>query len=265
MISIRLFFLTLILSTTLFAPIFEYRTMHQLQEHINAANAATTLLVFDLDNTLIEPYGLIGSDQWFTHMMSNHPHIHYLDAAQKIVPLYHEIRKRVPVQLVEVVSADIIRAAQERGFRAIGLTLQSEGLANATIECLHKVGIRFTQSSLLPTAHHLKLPHRCLHKEGIVFCSGKNNKGAALIAALKESGSTPSTIIFVDDKEHHLQVVKKALHEQMPDIQFIGIRYSYLDEKINNFDSAAAAEEMKLFLEQHPHVHDMHVMACGQQ
>lgn len=263
MISIRFALFPFLLFTTLFAPILEHHTMHNVQKHIKAANAATTLLVFDLDNTLIEPHGLIGSDQWFTHMMGNHPHIHYLDAAQKVVPLYHEIRKKIPVKLVEDISADIIRTAQERGFRAVGLTLQGEGLSDATIARLQEVSIHFKHSFPLSRTQHLNLPHPCLYKEGIVFCSGKNDKGSALIALLKESAYKPLTIIFVDDKEHHLQAVEKALHEHMPDIQFIGIRYSYLDEKINNFDTKIAATEMKLFLEQHPHLLDLHALACG--
>jgi len=252
----------LLIVTSLFAPIHEYYEISELLNHLDEAKAAKTLILFDVDNTLIEPHGIIGSDQWFAHMMEKNAHLPYLDAASRIVPLYHAIRNKVPVKLVEEESTAIIQYAQDRGFMVIGLTVQREEISATTLELLRQLTIDFSVSSPLGTTRFLELGQQSLHKDGVVFCCGNHDKGQVLIAFLKECNFFPDHVIFVDDKLKALESVEQALKEYLPATSFTGIRYGHVDHKAVSFDAAAAEKELEEFLQTHPHVRE-HAQRCG--
>lgn len=202
-----------------------------------------TVIVLDIDNTIAQPEHLIGSEEWVGHIITTYGDASIVDIKarfQSIAPLYYDIIHSVNFIPIEKFTADIIRTLQNSGLIVIGLTARSFEVAERTVEQLYEMGIDLSLASLW----HEELWHDCsltyCHMGGIIFCDG-NDKGKVLCQVFDRLNYCPTKIIAVDDKERHLHAIAKAV---CPCIEFIGIRYGYLDSKVKNFDTAAADEQL---------------------
>lgn len=235
-------FLALLLAPSIQACIVEHHHFIAINEYLCPEDFNhKTLIVLDIDNTIAQPETLIGGEEWVTHMMNtytNHPDIRI--RYKTIAPLYYDVVHTINFIPVEHTTAYIIRQLQQSGVIVIGLTARSFEIMDRTIEQLHNIGIDLSRASLW----HEDMWHDChltyCHMGGIIFCDG-NDKGKVLTAVFERLNYCPCKIIAVDDKERHLHAIAKAID---PCIEFIGIRYGHLDEKVRNFDTDAADEEL---------------------
>lgn len=201
-----------------------------------------TVVILDIDNTIAQPNAIIGSEEWFAHMMNKvmEDDCDVRAAVNRILPLYFEIMHTVDFGPVEQMTIDIIRQLQEAGLIVIGLTARSLEIKDRTIKQLNTIGIDFTRSSIW----HEDFEYDCCvpyaYKEGVIFCAGAD-KGKILMHVFDRLNYCPCKIIAIDDKAKHLQAIARAIN---PCIDFIGIRYGHLDDKVRNFDGVAADEEL---------------------
>lgn len=204
------------------------------------------LIVFDLDNTLIETTQELGSDQWFYHQVQEYTQhgLSFDQAVPYVLPLYYLIRDIVDVRLVESDAPRIIRTLQQKNFSVIALTAQGFHLVNRTTTQLKNLGIDFSASSFF--GNYIERQYHC--HNGIIFCHG-NNKKTVLSDVFKHNHYHPHVIICIDDKTSNLEYVKELAHEHC--INFYGIRYSRLDDKVAHFDALKAHQELKRFYNQH--------------
>jgi hypothetical protein len=175
-------------------------------------------LVLDLDNTVMEPRCELGSDQWFVELnkhacqlMPNNKE----DAIALSVALYHEVQHHLKVKAIELNAIKMIKYVQAIGIPVIALTARGNVLKKTTKRQLQEIDINFDK---------------------IIFCEGKN-KGDCLKAYLKMQEQLPSHIVMVDDKRKHLEHVMHAIESL--EIPFNGIRYGFLDDKVNQFNFAS--------------------------
>ena len=82
-----------------------------------------------------------------------------------------------------------------------------------------------------------------LRKEAEAKKNTLNYNRPKLFYMLDKAGYKPNKIIFIDDKHSNLASVERACIKRK--IQFIGIRYSQLDEQVVQFDPKKAEEEFK--------------------
>jgi hypothetical protein len=89
---------------------------------------------------------------------------------------------------------------------------------------------------------------------GILFSSprlqGAGSKGAVLCAFLKTLPHLPKCVVLVDDRETNLQTVQQSLHQQFPDIRYVGILYQrkrFFPVSQKEFTSSIEALLKKLF------------------
>ncbi|MEX0848659.1 MAG: DUF2608 domain-containing protein [Candidatus Dependentiae bacterium] len=204
------------------------------------------LLMFDIDNTLAHPIGLIGSDEWFVHMIEQQKGQgkDFIQALNNVLPIYYEVQLKVPLQLIEQSTPQLLIELQKEGVDVIALTARSLPLVNRTIEQLSAIDIDFSHNHIGPVFVLRNAPHLYMYKRGILF-SGDNNKGEALMDFLAYCDMKPEKIIFVDDKLHNLHKVEAVVEQQ--DIPFVGIRYCRLDEHVQNFDEQLADNELHAF------------------
>lgn len=203
-----------------------------------------TVIVLDIDNTLAHPETyLIGSEEWVAHMICSYGDTTITDPKARfacIAPLYYDVIHGISFQPVESITVEIIKELQNSGVVVVGLTARSFEICDRTIEQLYNIGIDLSHASLW----HEQLWHDChleyCHKNGIIFCDG-NDKGKVLTHLFERLNYQPSKIIAVDDKERHLQSIARALDTQ---IEFIGIRYAHLDEKVRAFDKVTADRQL---------------------
>lgn len=212
--------------------IIESPTIRVVHEHVESQD---TLVLFDLDETVFEVPGKI-NDFWFTQMFNHARALGHDDhgAINAIVPLYEPRMGQAPSVLpAEKDTVALIHALQKQQVPVMGLTTRSMSLAESTTQQLKSIGIDFSLTSI--TSYNITFP---LAKDpsslynGVMFVAS-NSKGDGLKSLLNATAFKPKKIVFIDDKERHLKAVKQAAADL--GIEFVGIRYSCLDEKVKQY------------------------------
>ena len=204
-----------------------------------------TLVLFDIDNTLIEPLQTLGSDQWFSWRIQYYAKKGY-DPSQAVdlalmdwIPLVC----LTEVKAVEPQAPNLVRRLQEEGFVVMGLTTRSTILRARTFQQLASAGIQLARTAPSKEEVVFLNPYEVIYKNGILFTSG-TDKGRALftfLAAIKEKD--PQEVLFINDKRSNLEEVQQACKER--GVPFIGLRYGYLDDKVRKFSEEAAEEQFR--------------------
>lgn len=235
-----LFVLFLFSSMYVFSEIIEISSIEDILPHIDSE----TLVVFDIDNTLITPKQMLGADKWFQNTIHHYIKEGYSseEAHIKLLPTFINIQKMTEVALVEPIISSIIHTLQKKGHFVMALTARHSELAHKTVEQLASVNICFSKNP--PMCKRLKLNsyYPLSYVEGILFVS-RRNKGQLLFALAKELNFEIQKICFVDDKLIYLQQMDQVCKQNR--IPFIGFRYKGCDERANKFDPDIANVQLK--------------------
>ena len=125
------------------------------------------------------------------------------------------------------------------------MTARNHGLQSATLNHLDSVGICFNHDLFPQKPQMLKGNDRVRTYRGIVFLDGRN-KGEFLKAFLDEVLQTrPKKVVFIDDKLKNVKHVEEAMAAE--GISFVGVRYGYLDEKVNSLNMDLADIQKQYF------------------
>lgn len=225
----------------------EIYSIKEVAYYINSTKS--TLVIFDIDNTLLEPKTDLGSDQWFCyHVQKNMQRgMSSADAIKQILPLYFHINFIIDLVTTESTLVEDIAHIKENCEHMICLTARSFSLAERTLEQLQQNKLYFH----IPEFDEfiLTLIHPSLYKHGCLFC-GLNCKDDVLLAFLDAINYTPDLIIFIDDKEANLSMIEMAAKKR--NIDCVCLRYAGCDKRVYNFDSGKTEQELQGFLMQHP-------------
>jgi phosphoserine phosphatase len=221
----------LLLATAVRAEVREIKSMTE----IVPALTTSTLLVFDLDNTLIEPVGNIGSDQWWYYLVkaiSRDEGIPEDKAEEKAAPVWTATLAKVKVKPVEALSPKLIAEQRARGLGIMALTARGPEDRAATERQLKDIGVDLAIAA--PYTKELTTPNKGLFAKGVLFVGEGPNKGEELVKFLKTIGLKPRHIVFVDDKPKHAKSVDAALSAaKIPSVCF---RYGAADAKVAAFN-----------------------------
>ncbi len=237
--------LSFIFTVSLQATIVETHHIADILCYIDEPN---TLVIFDIDTTLAELEFDAGSDPWFYAMFKRELHEGKTpeQLVRQLMPLWLSIQLVSWLKPVEKVAPFLVKDLQRQGFKVLALTARSLPSVNRTIEQLNHIDIDFTISGLAQEEISLELDYPCKHKKGVVFV-GLNHKGKVLLSLLDYVGFHPKRVVFIDDKMKNIKAVKEAVEAR--GIEFVGLRYGRLDEKIENFDLDKANEQLEGFFE----------------
>ncbi len=207
------------------------------------------VVAYDIDNTLLRPQSMIGSDEWFGYLVQRNIEagMDLYTAIRLALPLYFHIHYRINLVTTELSLAEDIEDIKKDCDHVICLTARSVNLVRHTLEQLNKNNLNFFIPGI--EEHAPDATHPSFYSEGVLFC-GMNDKGEILLYFLDRLGYTPDLIIFIDDKEKNLKAVERAAHKR--GIEFIGLRYAGCDKHIVAFDTEIAKRELQEFLAQHP-------------
>ena len=237
----------------LFLSIFVFKLFGQFQEIKSIEEVLKfvekgTLVIFDIDNTLAAPATVLGSDQWFSGMVKEKidEGFDLTHAINSSLPIYFLVQFNVDLELVESNSVKVLDEITEKGANSMCLTARSLYLGERTLIQLSKINLKMFP--LTEAEKVLTLTHTSLFKSGVLF-SGLNDKGETLIAYLDAIGVRPEKIIFVDDKYSNLKSVELAIFNRQ--IPFVGLHYTYLQEKVDNYNPAEADSQLEAFLRLH--------------
>lgn len=219
--------------------IFEKETLKEIYPLLNSE----TLLVLDLDNTLIESVSHYGSYQWGNFLTRNalQEGLSLEMALDKIMPLWEKAQYDIEIKPIEEELHIFMNQASLIGVKKMALTGRSPKIADITFEFLEKHRINFSSWGL----PHLsfELPNEYLFEKGVFFAGTRNEKGAVLFQFMNQINDKFKRVVFVDDQMHLVKQVQKAL-EKLP-FEYYGVRYSGADKRVAAFDYSLAELERK--------------------
>ena len=214
-------------TTILFAPIYETNNIKSIKRHLSKKNKLSTLIVFDLDNTLIKTVHPKAKPGYYYYLLQKFQNdgLNYDDALKKALDIHLPYLAKTNVTTTEKNTTKFIKELQANGYKTIALTARS--IVDPTIKQLNSLDIKFNIPENIPyQLTTKKLFQPIFYKEGIVF-SQNNNKGHALKLFLEKANYQPKKIIFVDDKHKHVKNVEYFAKQN--NIEFVGLRYGRLD------------------------------------
>lgn len=193
-----------------------------------------TLVILDVDDTLLLPCQTLGNDTWFCYRKKNYEEQGMTpnDALEKTIAEWEAIRHLTKVRIVESGTEKIIEGLQKRNIAVMGLTTQGLALATRTIEQLQSLHIDLTKTAPSKEDSYFINEHGVLFRKGLLFTSG-TKKGAALLKLFDRIKFHPERIVFINDKATHLKDVEEAVQEN--GIEFIGLRYGFADSEKASF------------------------------
>lgn len=191
-----------------------------------------TLLVLDLDNTVMTHQIAFGGDAWFERLWSHvaQKKMELAAAQPSLMSVYNTAQHFVKTSAVEPNIVGIIKALQDIGIPIVGLTARGYSIRHQTLRQLADMGVDFSRNSIVPD-------DELSYQGGVIFCAG-GDKGVNLTSFMSRLGRTPNHIVMLDDKKKHLERVMIALKQL--GIHFTGFRYGYLDEAVEQFSMEAA-------------------------
>ncbi|MBA3661952.1 MAG: DUF2608 domain-containing protein [Gammaproteobacteria bacterium] len=211
-----------------------------------------SVIIFDLDNTVIESTQALCSDQWFVGLLKYAATMITDEAEVRtlVLSIYHAAQHYAKMQKVEKNTLKIINALQAIGLPVIALTARSTSIAEPTLRQLKDIDLAFSKN-LYPKslAIHNNENKSSTYRDGIIFCDGCN-KGAILINFFKQIGFRPLHIVMVDDQLKNLNTVQSFLEPS--GIPFAGLRYAFLDLKTQQVDLLAANQQLQTIIEMLP-------------
>lgn len=210
----------------------------RIKDFLNYIHEDDNLGIFDIDNTLMESKSTLGSDQWFMKLMK----FAFAAAPSKeteslVIAIYHALHQyHTEMQNIELDAIQMIRELQEKNIPLIGLTARGKEISDATILQLKNCGIQFLFQKTQQEVFGITVDgveNAALYQNGIIFCSGLS-KGKCLQAFFDTIQWQPSHVVMVDDKLKHLCAIAETILPKGS--QFDGIRYGYLDQKVEQFE-----------------------------
>lgn len=228
------------LSVNLQAKIIETKHFHEIENYLEPE----TLLILDIDDTLLIPTQTLGTDVWFRYRLDQNKKIEpdFSKALHRAISEWEAIRHITKVKIVEEGTDEIIKKLQQKNIPIMALTTQGLELASCTVNHLHSLNIDLSKTAPSQDHHYFTNKQGILYRYGILFTSG-TQKGIALFKLLEQIDFKPKHIVFINDKDTHIREVEIIAEEK--GIDFIGLRYSYCDDRVNSFRKEIAEIQWK--------------------
>lgn len=221
-----------------------------------------TLVIFDLDNTVMMPNQYLGTHEWFDYLTKKYMDqegLSKLAAGWKARIYWNKIQRIISLRLVEDDMKALIKDLQRRNFSIMGHTARSVTPTDErampyvpifdTLRQLEEVNIDLSETTpvnesvVVQTEEISEFVKPAVFSNGILFCEN-NDKGLALVKFFEITKKTPKKVIFFDDRIKNLESMKKALATVT---NFYGIRYGGADTFVSSFNSDVVERQMTHF------------------
>lgn len=188
-----------------------------------------TLIIFDIDNTLMRPTTYFGSDEWFFYLEKK---MNSLKEAEKI---WNESQYKIIPKAVDSKVPSLIKELQNKGMKTLGLTARTADISDITEQHLEKIGIELNKSTFdtlewKVEGSLLNSPDSPEFINGIIYTGETNIKGKVFEIFFNEvlRQKKVEKILYFDDKEKHIKSMSEA-SKRLNLKFFTGVRYSKTD------------------------------------
>ena len=189
----------------------EIRESKRIADLLDLADE-NTLVVFDLNDTLIRTDSSLGGDVWADHVCKQamEAGMSKEEALDRLVPFWHQVLMRTSVRPVELDTAKVVHALQLRGCKMMGLTARYIEMAYPTLDALQSLWIDFGKNSIAKADFTLLTPYPAKYLNGVVFAGLQNDKAIVLFQFLQQNSVNYDKILFIDDKKKNVEGMIKA-------------------------------------------------------
>lgn len=192
-----------------------------------------TLLVLDIDDTLLTSPTFFGSDTWYEWQKTLSPQSPgYVPCKFDVVAMNFEAGTQVPTQ------ADAVAAINAIPLDKILVTSRSPIYRGGTIRELKKAGYELPaslQPGLAGAIYEYRPdPNRpgttISYHEGVLMVAGQN-KGLALVDLMQHMQIAYDRVVLVDDGERNIDEMRDAM--AAAGIEYRGVRYNRIDKSVD--------------------------------
>lgn len=237
-----LFLAFLLISSSAFAKISELASYKDLDLSQIDQN---TLVIFDIDNTLLRQDSMIGTHQWGDYIRERG--IRRGLTPQAASELQHksfgDLQPYVHVVPVEAGIPEMLKSLKDRQIPHFALTARGPVLRKTTLRQIRILKHDFSQS--FPEQKDLSVLGD--HLEAGVIFSGSVSKGELLKRILNNSVKPVKKIIFIDDRKYNLDSVETSLADS--GIELVSLRYGGADQFVRDFNPKIADIIYSYYLE----------------
>jgi hypothetical protein len=192
-----------------------------------------TLLVLDIDDTLLTSPTFFGSDAWYEWQKTLSPQSPgYVPCKFDVIAMNFEAGTQVPTQ------ADAVAAMNAIPLDKIMVTSRSPMYRGGTIRELKKAGYALPTSlqpglagaiyEYQPDANQPGVT--ISYHEGVLMVAGQN-QGLALIDLMQHMQITYDRVVLVDDGEKNIIDVRDAM--AAAGIEYRGVKYNRIDKNVD--------------------------------
>ncbi len=217
----------------------EIKTMIDLHERIAHLDPKTTILFFDIDNTLLRTTMDIGSVEWVKWQenmihsgQTDHPHC----LASEFVDIYQKYetwlnKSNCETELLEDYVSDLLDTYIKDGYKIVLITARNKDTWKIT---LNQLARHYDQSKFYCNEFLLETPKN-IYRSGVFFATGMN-KGKCIDFLLHLYKLTfnyiPENIVFVDDSMNECIKVSDQFVNSPMNVQIYCYRHCDKFEKI---------------------------------
>lgn len=237
----KFLFLSSMIINLLSAEIFEINRFEEVNQHIDE----NTLIILDIDDTLLIPQQMLGCDEWFMNRLKEYDGLGltFAEALDKTLFEWEGIRSLTHMNLVEDETASIIKDLQRKNIPIICLTTQRFALGPRTVYQLNLHNIDATKTSPFKDNFFFMSQNLgILFYEGILFTNG-THKGKTFFSFCEKQNIHPKKVVFINDKKSHLVELEQTCQEF--GVEYVGLRYAYSDKKKSEFSYDLAKIQAK--------------------
>ena len=204
-----------------------------------AESHARSLLVLDIDDTLLTSDGFFGSDKWYEwqkHLPKDDPG--KVPCLFDVIALNYEAASQHPTQpdgpaLINAIASDkLLLTSRNPLYRGGTLrTLRDAGYALPQMLSTQTEG-----SSWDARANAAAKPVHVSYDQGVFMTSGQD-KGVMLRALLQRLRLHYDRVLLVDDGQKNIDAMRAALRDAH--ISYLGLHYTRVDKTVDADEAAA--------------------------
>lgn len=204
----------------------------------------TTLMVFDLDDTLLtmtQPLGSVGWWDWQYELLKqgSDSDILFTKDYQQLVRIQNILFQLIKMEETDEHVLPFLKKAARQGATLMGLTARGKEHLSATLMQLkdnnfivgekllfRKNGLKLenNKTSVAGPFHCPQFNREVIYQQGIMFLDGED-KGEALLCMLVKTKQDIKTVIFVDDSKRNIISMDKAFVNR-DDILVLNVFYT---------------------------------------
>lgn len=234
---IKAFILFLLPLISSFADIHTTRELQDLFIYVEE----DTWVLFDIDDTLIEPSTQVGRAEWF-YRQTERLMLEGMSKEAAVLAFYPEwiqVQKKIPIRFVDPNTLHVVKELESKQVTNFAITHRHTSIREVTLSQLESLEIDFSSSSPMKEEMYFPTVHPSMFSHGVLFVCDFNEKGPLFEMFLHLAANKPKKIILIDDKRKNLESFQNSLSGS--NIDFVGLHFVRADDR--KYDSDLAEEE----------------------